>query len=92
MSDTKRKAKDFPVKFCLECKRCYEGPNYLKEFPTIGLKRRECVECRTLKEAKLKIKEDEKFVCWAENQIKLKVGLGFNDLKKLKIIANKKGA
>jgi hypothetical protein len=42
----KKKAKSFPVKFCPDCKRVYEDLTYLKEFPSLGLERRICWECR----------------------------------------------
>ena len=47
--------KSFPVKYCKQCKECYEIVRkkedgsleyfYYKDFPTIGLQRVRCPEC-----------------------------------------------
>ena len=41
---------NFPVKYCLSCKQVYElikrGIEYYADFPTLGLERENCCNCK----------------------------------------------
>ena len=81
----------FPVKYCGSCQRCYEGFGYLKDFPTIGLIRRECIECKCVRLATILAQGSAvDFVKECERKIKIKRGLSIEDLTQLKTIANLK--
>jgi hypothetical protein len=52
----KEQRKNFPVYLCIKCNRSHETErneykkeyftNYYDDYPTIGLKRKNCIECR----------------------------------------------
>ena len=79
----------FPVKYCESCCRCYEGSGYIKDFPTIGLTRRECIECKCVRLAKILARGSAvDFVNECAEKIRIKRGISIEELTQLKTISN----